>query len=688
MGQKMIDEFGLALKDNIIAAAEFLTLSDSRPGLIAALFVVATLIFGVIFFFRTFRQLNAVRELDRRVRSFDGIESFAEGYADFQNVLKQDYRHKGPRDTVWEAWDEFNETLVLDDIDDGPARLRNSIRPASFLNVEDLGFGSGLFRILPNTFVSLGLFLTFLGLVAALHQFAQSMDSPSGTGMDQAMRDFMQIASAKFVMSLVGLLCSIAFTVLLRARQIRIDHALVRLCTGIERRLVFVSLEDIGFRQLRATTEQREHLREIGYGMVAELQKPLEALPEKITGAIANRMDPIFDRVASMGTSNMEGLVGDLSQQLSHSVGNALTRASESLGEATDRIGLMVDRMGETNTQAGDGLRDALDQMARAMSEMRADVATSGRTASEAMSEGADRLLSVMNETLQGIRDNTGEGAEAMRTAAQEMRSAAEGFRDTLASASEESARAAQDRMAQSSAEAGQAIQGAGQSLLDSFNQTSADIAKLGNEMGSVIGEELLSRLEAVSAQLETMADAVQRGATGAQTAAQGLNTGADAIHGASEGFRSASQSLASAAEPIRASQDRMESTLRRVGELVDSVSETLMQNSASVAENAAHVLDTAQTALGNEREGIRRSLEATRAAMAQLSEEAEKLDHIDEMLGRALKQYNEQLEAALGTAQDHVGQMRDTLAPGLDTLKSVVEQAEQFLPSQPRGRE
>ena len=686
MWQDIFNETGLVLKDGIIATAEFLTLSDSRPGLIAAALVLFTIILGLIFQIRTARQLNAVRDLDRRVRAFEGIEAFAKGYADFQHGLKQDYRRKGPRERVWESWDEFNETIVLDDIDDGPPKMRNSIRPASFLNVEDLGFGSGLFRILPNTLVSIGLFLTFLGLVAALHQFAQSMDAGS-TGMDQAMRDFMQIASAKFVMSLVGLLCSIAFTILLRARQNKIDHALTRLCTGIERRLVFVSLEDIGFRQLRAATEQREHLREIGYGMVAELQKPLDALPEKITGAIAERMDPIFDQVKTMGTSSMEGMVGDLSQQLSQSVGNALTRASESLGEATDRIGTMVDRMGETNSQAGDGLRDALDQMARAMSDMRAEVASSGRTASEAMTEGADRLLSVMNETLQGIRDNTGEGATAMRTAAQEMRTAAEGFREALSSASEESARAAQDRMAQSSAEAGKAIEGAGQSLLESFNQTSADIAKLGAEMGGVIGEELLSRLEAVSTQLDAMADAVQRGASGAQTAAQGLNFGADAIHGASEGFRSASQALSSAAEPIRASQERIETTLRRVGDLVETVSETLMQNSASVAENAAHVLESAQTALGNEREGIRRSLEATRAAMAQLADEAEKLDQIDQMLGRALTQYNEQLEAALGTAQDHVGEMRDTLAPGLDTLKSVVEQAEQFLPAQRRGR-
>ncbi|WP_299927085.1 hypothetical protein [uncultured Pelagimonas sp.] len=687
MYQDITFAIGVAIKERIIALAELLTKSDSSPGLIAAALILTTLALAIWYFSRTHRQIKAIRQFDRLIRAHDGIDAFADGYDDFKHRLNEDYRRPGPREELWEAWGEFSETVVPDDLD-GPMRLRNSIRPASFLNVEDLGFGPAVFRIVPNTLVSAGLFLTFLGLVAALHQFSQSMnDSAGGGGMENAMQDFMQIASAKFIMSLVGLLCSIVFTYLLRARQNKLDHLLHRLCSGIERRLLFVSLEDIGFRQLRAAEEQKAHLQEIGTSLVAQLKEPLDALPGAITSAISDEMKPIFDKVGTLGTSSMEGMVGDLSDQLSHSVGNALTRASESLGEATDRIGTMVDRMSATNNQAGDGLRDALDQMARALSEMRTEVAASGRTASEAMNEGADRLLSVMNDTLSGIRDNTGQGAEAMRTAAEDMRRAAEGFRETLETASQDSAEAARQRMADSTDQAGQAISDAGKSLLESFNQTSADIARLGTEMGGVIGEELLSRLEEVGNKLAAMADAVARGASDAQSAAQGMNTGADAIHGASEGFRSASQSLVTAAEPIRASQERIETTMRHVGDLVETVSETLMQNSASVAENASHVLETAQTALGNEREGIRRSLEATRAAMAQLSDEAEKLDQIDKMLGQALVQYNAQLEAALGTAQDHVGQMRDTLAPGLDTLKSVVEQAEAFLPSQPRGR-
>lgn len=60
-------------------------------------------------------------------------------------------------------------------------------------------------------------------------------------------------------------------------------------------------------------------------------------------------MDPIFEKVAALGASNMERIVGDLSSQLSHLVGNALTLASESFGEAADRIDLMVERMNQSN---------------------------------------------------------------------------------------------------------------------------------------------------------------------------------------------------------------------------------------------------------------------------------------------------------------------------------------------------
>jgi hypothetical protein len=403
---------GVYSKNVIIGVAEVLTKSESSPGIIALLFSGILVFASASYFIKTSGQKRAIRQMDSILSKYEGIPELAENFSDFRKQIADKKGSSKSWGVLWESWDEFCETIVLDDID-GPMKLRNPIRPSSFMNVEDLGFAPGFYRILPNIFVSLGLFLTFLGLVAALHEFALSMEGTSeGANMDSAMTGFMTIASAKFTMSLVGLLCSILFTMLLRARTGTIDRVLHKLCMKIERRLVFVSLEDLGFRQLRAATEQREHLREIGFGMVAELRKPLDALPDQISSSIAASMDPIFEKLTAMGTSNMQGMVDDLSSQLSQSVGNALNRASESLGEASDHIGVMVGRMNTSNAQAGDGLQTALGQMATALTEVRSEIVSSGQSASADMNEGAYRLLIMMNETLSKIRDNTSQGAK------------------------------------------------------------------------------------------------------------------------------------------------------------------------------------------------------------------------------------------------------------------------------------
>ncbi|MFK7846329.1 MAG: hypothetical protein AB8G77_13610 [Rhodothermales bacterium] len=675
---------GILVVNIVIWSAGQLTKSESSPGLVAITLVIALVVISVFFINRTAKQKNAILEMDNLISQYKDVPEFSDGFSQFQNDIREMKTKSEPWKSLCRSWGEFSETIITDEISD-PVVLRNSVRPSTFLNTEDLGFGTGFYRVYPNAFVSVGLLLTFLGLVAALHEFSQSMSGSASGGMDSAMTNFMQIASAKFIMSLVGLLCSIILTLLIRRRSGGIERALNRVCQKIEERLSFVSLEDIGFRQLKATTEQRDHMREIGFGMVEELRKPLDILPEKISRSISDKMDPLFDKVSSMGASSMEGMVGDLSTQLSNSVGAALTRASESLGEATDRIGLMVDRMNSSNAQAGDGLQTALKQMTIALSDMRSEIATSGQTASSAMTEGADKLLGVMNETLSGIRENTSQGADAMRTAADDMRKAAESFREQLSEATADGVSAVQLRMEASSEEAGATIEGAGRTLLASFDHTSQEIARLGTEMGDTIGEELLSKLQSVSTQLSDFAEAIQKGASGAQIAASGMQSSAQSLTGAASSFDAASQDMIQASEPLRLSHERIESGLRNLGTTVDTVAETLTKSSAMIAENASHVMETAGAALGTEREGIHSALEATRAALAQLSTEAEKLDQIDEMLGRALQEYNNQLDSALGSAQDHITEMRKTLAPGIDTLRGVVEQAESFLPAQSR---
>ena len=64
------------------------------------------------------------------------------------------------------AWEEYEETLT--DPAEGETAVRNTVRPHYFFNMEDLGQSSIRWRQIPNTFVSVGLLLTFLGIISAI----------------------------------------------------------------------------------------------------------------------------------------------------------------------------------------------------------------------------------------------------------------------------------------------------------------------------------------------------------------------------------------------------------------------------------------------------------------------------------------------------------------------------------------
>ena len=245
-------EIGSAIVGFLLWVAQLLV-SEGAPGWVALGMGVALVVFILAYGLQNSARSRAAMELRRRVLAYPGIPEFSSGFEEFRAGLL-DFRKKSKvHEVIWQNWDEYAETIVRDDVD-GTVKLRNSVRPGNFLNLEDLGFTAGFYRIVPSTFVSFGLLCTFLGLVAALSTLGDELAKSAAP--DKVVIDLMNIASAKFTMSLVGLACSIVFGLALRWRQGRLDSILHGLCLALERRLVFVSLEDIGFRQLRAVEEQ------------------------------------------------------------------------------------------------------------------------------------------------------------------------------------------------------------------------------------------------------------------------------------------------------------------------------------------------------------------------------------------------------------------------------------------------
>ena len=671
------DVVGSAVKDFVLWIAGWLA-ADFVPGLVVvALGVIMVVV--ALFSLRDFwARMRAIGWLRRQI-----LAEQTSGMAVARETISARLADRKPTreiENLRSAWDEFNETLIVDDKASPPV-MRNSVRPSAFFNLEDLHFGAGLYRILPSIFVSVGLALTFLGLIAALNSMAKdAIDSDT-------MKHLLKIASAKFIMSLCGLVCSILLQLWLRYWMGCLDHQLHMLCRVLERNLSFLSLEELGQLQLAAIVESREHQRRLATEMVAELGRPLrEELPLAIASSISTAMQPLLDQIGRQGTDSMGAMASDLSRQLTTGIGGALAQAAERMGQAGERLGSLADRMDQSSGRMGSEMEQVVTRVAQAVDALRDTMTESAKSASGAFAAGTDQILGAMNSTLESIRDNTGEGARAISAAASDMRDAAQAMRSEMEGAAKSGAQAARDMISAAGTGAGQVIDGASRDILKSFAKAGADIAKLGTALSETAGKNLLDPFFAMADEMEDLVALLTQSSGEMHRAADAVRDGAGAGAEAALSFRGAAQDLVQAAGPVRATQERIDTSLRSLAEATQGAVATVTQSSRATAEQAAQTLAHARETLSVERKGIDLSLAAVQDMLTRMRGQGDRLDTIDTKLGRAFDLYTGQTENAMQSIRAHVSKMADEMNQALSTLNAILEGLQEFQPQQRRA--
>ena len=443
-----LEGIGLFVRDLVLGLAALLR-EEAAPGIVTLSLMLLLAVAVVGFASVIVRRRNAIRWLRRAIVGTPDQGSFSQSISGIDNKVDTQASTVARRH-VATAWREYRETFVAHD-ENETTTLRNSVRPSLFFNADDLGFAPGFWRIIPGLFVTGGLFLTFLGLISALNSMDMSPDK-----VQSSLNTLLTIASAKFIMSLTGLFCSIVFTIALRMGISRVEAEVHGLCGAIEKRLTFISLEALAVEQLAATREQREHFRMIGLELVAELGRPLkEELPIAISSSISSAMAPLLTQVGQIGAEGMGAMVQDLSSRFSEDVGRALAQASESFVQAGDRLAQLSDRMDQSSGRVGTEIDGAVTRLTQAVEDLRDGMGATAQTASGAFTKGAEQMLAVMNQTLENIRDNTGEGARALSAAAAEMRQAASGFRSEIEAATAQGTTAAREHLEAASEQCG-----------------------------------------------------------------------------------------------------------------------------------------------------------------------------------------------------------------------------------------
>jgi methyl-accepting chemotaxis protein len=364
-------QLGIQVRDIVLAMASILR-QPSAPGIFCLCLTFFFAVVWLLFSVNVNRKLKVLRQATDIVKQYPPV-----GFEENVGEIGYKIRDLGGADAdhLAETWSEFKET-TFEATSEGRTDIRNSIRPSVFFNLEEMGFSVAGWRFWPSLFVSIGLAATFLGLIAALQETGESLKAGGDQAVvTKALTQLLTVASAKFIMSLSGLLSSIILTLVLRLGTRQLDIAIRNLSHAVERRVSFVSLEDVAERQLQALLDQREERARLNQDLIDAIAEPLN----KAIGASADKVGDMVDNlatsissglVAAMTTTSdrldassqkLAGLAGDISlaaQQFS----TAAERAAAGLDNAADRLTVVSANL----ERAGNGLANVVEPIVQA----------------------------------------------------------------------------------------------------------------------------------------------------------------------------------------------------------------------------------------------------------------------------------------------------------------------------------
>ena len=674
-------DVGLWLVELVLAIATWLTGSEAAPGLVSLGLLLALVVCIFLHGYFAGRFNRAVRSARSILRAENGEQITRERVIDIDGGFGELGQRSGPEHRLAIAWSEFRETTVLPERDAVP--LRNTVRPAAFFAREELGLDHGIWRYVPALFVSVGLLLTFLGLVAALDQTGRILDSASqeapvldadGQRLDQTgpilddapvrnevdattkgLKTLLRIAGAKFIMSLTGLLCSILFTLMLRGTARRTDRALRDLCTDIENGCVFLSEQNVLDQMLTQAREQTSHLQAFSTELVAQIATPLREVPQAIRESIEQAME----NVSRSTSDGIESLAGTVSEQLAGGIQDSVEAMNRTIGEVGDRLQTVADRLDTSAGAMGTHVDQAVQALAGQIEALKDAMSASSQTAADTLDKGAETLLLRMQESLQTIRSDTTAGARAIREASDTMAGVAAGLSQTI-----------QERVNAAAEASGQEIKDAGH-----------DMASGIREAASEMRQHLLDPMANLTEQIRNLASRVETATQRVGDYAGTVEGSAGAVKSANEELGQAAKTLADATAPVRGAVDRIESAGRTMVDRVEAVSGAMLSGVNKTTEHTEAAMRGAREAIAASQTAVREGLDSLKAAVVGFKQVLGRYGEIDRSLGDAFQEFETAVRSSIEEIQKFQQTLNTEFGKALDRLEAVIAQAEPFTP-------
>lgn len=572
--------------------------------------------------------------------------AFSANYADVASAMNAPAPGAGALVT---AWREFQETIV----DETESTIRNTSRPTAFFNRAAPRQSRLIFW--SNMLVGIGLVLTFLGLIVALHKASQGMAAAEQSAMQQSLIDLLTVAGAKFFTSVAGVGASLILRFVEHGLQKRTSLVTSDLCNLLERGMLFVPPQRLAVEQLDVLREQRDQLKNFNTDFALQLSERMGVQFQQAIAPVTASLTTLNESMTSMSQGLGQGAAkaveeasgGELralGQTLS-TLGERLDALSASVGSSGEDAARQIRAAGADFAQAATDIRSAFDRLTGQVDGMGERFATQGETMAKAQSDTLERMLGGLEKAQERSADAIGEAVSRLQGAGAV---AAETMQKEVAASLAQGVTASQETFRAALEESGEGLRSVSAGLARAVSEAAEQIDRAG--AGFVRSGESAART----------AEAMDGVAGHAKTASLSLGD-------ASKGFAAAAAPVAQAVQAVNDAAGRIVRSL-----------ETSQQADAETLE----ALQTLAT-------GIRETQEAAEKAWFEYRARFEAVDRsleqtalrLGETLGDSFNEFRrfaQDTDRELGSAVSKLAGTVTAIEEYAETLDAYVEAARQ----------
>lgn len=351
------------------------------------LFFLAALLSLLRTTFAVRRRLNESREV-LRPRGRDPKEEFAKTFHERRPKMEEDFGR---------PWREFAATLIEPDPGSEPQIYRSPHAASRYFNSSTLFEQTSSFvssRSIPNLLTGIGILGTFIGLAAGVGAAQSGLSSGTPDEITESLQQLLRGASLAFLTSIVGIGCSIIFTLVTRRASGSLTRGVDEWVKSLESCLKRTTTEDIAGKQL-------DQLRTVARG--------IERFNTDLVFALETALGWELGAVERARTGDAEGLhtlpekiAKDLSPDL-----NSLTKKMEELRRerATDAEQVIRDTLSQFTKSMQDHTGSQFDEMAGVVADLNRTLKKSADRMAESQRDVREALKSVVGEVTNNLRD-------------------------------------------------------------------------------------------------------------------------------------------------------------------------------------------------------------------------------------------------------------------------------------------